>query len=82
MGTGPKALDTYFPGGSIANNIIVGGDRTLYKENNFYPNSIRQIGFVNYQNGDYGLRADSPYINKGVDGGRIGAEIDYRKVGN
>jgi hypothetical protein len=82
MGNGPKALDTYFPGGSIANNIIVGGDRALYKENNFYPNSVRQIGFVNFQGGDYSLRPDSPYVNKGVDGGRIGAEIDYRKVGN
>jgi hypothetical protein len=81
MGTGPKSLDTFFPGGSIANNIIIGGDRTLYKENNFYLTSVRQVGFVNAQGGDYTLRSDSPYLNKGVDGGRIGAEIDVRMVG-
>ena len=81
MGTGPKSLDTYFPGGSVANNVIIGGDPALYKEKNFYPTSIRQVGFVNAAAGDYGLRSDSPYLNKGADGGRIGAQIDTRRVG-
>ena len=81
LGTGPKSLDTFFPGGSVANNIIIGGDPSLYKENNFYPLSIRQVGFVDFRNGDYRLQNDNPYLKRGFDGGRIGADIDIRAVG-
>jgi hypothetical protein len=81
LGTGPRSLDTFFPGGSVSNNIIIGGDPRLYKEKNFYPISIRQIGFADFRSGDYRLRSDSPYINKGYNGGKIGADLDPRLVG-
>ena len=46
--------------------------------NNYFPNTISDVGFVNYNNGnggDYALVPSSPYKNKGSDGKDLGADI-------
>jgi hypothetical protein len=81
IGTGVSATDSYFPGNSIANNIIIGGRPEQYKEKNFYATSVRQIGFVGVEQGDYRLNKESPYMTLAPNGGRIGAALDPRTVG-
>ncbi len=43
----------YFPKGLFFNNIIVGGSSEEYGRENFYPVSIRQIGFEDVRNNNY-----------------------------
>ena len=81
MGTGVAATDKYFPGGTITNNVIIGGDAALYKGPNFYPVAVSQVGFVDAAGMDYRLRDGSPYLRKGTNGDSIGAEIDPQRVG-
>ncbi|NOT49046.1 MAG: hypothetical protein HOP17_15000, partial [Acidobacteria bacterium] len=45
LGSGQRAIDKYFPGGTVTGNIIVGGKRELYREANIFPSSFEQIGF-------------------------------------
>lgn len=77
--TGRPSLSKFYSNGTVANNIIVGGDPALYPEKNFYPASIRQIGFTD--DGNYLLRPDSPYLKRGAGGKRIGADLIIGNVG-
>jgi hypothetical protein len=75
LGSGSKAIDTYFPNSSISNNVIIGGDPSQYRGKNFTVNSSDKVGFVDAVNGNFRLRGESPYINKGSGGKPIGANI-------
>ena len=81
MSPGRASIEKFFPKGEVRNNIIVGGTPESYSEKNFYPNSIRLVGFVDPAKGDYRLRVDSPYMGKGLSGDSIGANIALDKVG-
>ena len=81
MGSGQEVIDKLFSRGQVAGNIIIGGRTALYRERNYYPRTLLEIGFVNPSKGDYRLRPDSPYINKGVGGKSIGANLDPSTVG-
>ena len=80
-GAGRPTLARFYPGGRVSNNIIVGGDRRSYTEENFYPASIRQIGFVNPAANDYRLTQGSPFRTRGFGGKSIGANLDPNDVG-
>lgn len=73
---GQAVIDKYFPNAVVGSNIIVGGSGSNYRSRNFYPASVKQVGFVNVETGDYRLRSDSPYSNKSSKGKSIGANID------
>lgn len=75
---GQAVIDRYFPNAAVGNNIIVGGSAANYRSRNFYPASVKQIGFVDADAGDYRLRGDSPYANKSSKGKAIGATVDAR----
>lgn len=79
--SGKTTLDKFFPRADVSFNVIIGGDAALYHGKNFYPASIKQIGFVNVENGDYRLRPDSPLRGKGFAGKNIGADLDPKTVG-
>jgi hypothetical protein len=81
MGSGQQAIDFYFSRGTVANNVIVGANATRYKDKNFYPVALRQVGFVNVGTGDYRLRPDSPFLTRGTGGSPVGASIDPNTVG-
>jgi len=81
MGSGQEVIDKLFSNGTVTGNIIIGGKSSLYREKNFFVSSIGQVGFVNAEKGDYRLRSDSPYLNKGFGGKRIGADLDAKLVG-
>lgn len=78
---GQAVIDRYFPNAVVGSNIIVGGSGATYRSRNFYPASAKQIGFVDAENGDYRLRGDSPYANKGSGGKAIGANASSQQVG-
>lgn len=78
---GKPTLDKFFPNGDLSFNAIIGGDAASYKGKNLYPVSIKQIGFVNAENGDYNLRSDSPLRGKGFQGKNIGADLDAKTIG-
>jgi hypothetical protein len=79
FGGGKRAINRYFPRAVIEKNIIIGGDANEYGRDNFYPASIRQIGFADMKN--YLLPAGNPYQTKGFDGKQVGAEIDPNRIG-
>jgi hypothetical protein len=81
MGSGQEVIDKLFSNGTVTGNIIIGGKSSLYREKNFFLNSIDQVGFVNAKKGDYRLRSNSPYLNKGFGGKRIGADLDAKIIG-
>jgi hypothetical protein len=80
-GSGQEAINKFFPNATVTGNIIVGGKSSLYKEKNFFLNSIGEIGFTNAEKGDYRLPANNPYLNKGFGSKRIGADLDVKLVG-
>lgn len=81
MGSGQEVIDKLFSNGTVTGNIIIGGKSSRYREKNFFLDSINQVGFVNAEKGDYHLRGDSSYLNKGFGGKRIGANLDAKLVG-
>ncbi len=68
-------------GSNQRDNIIIGGKAALYREKNFYLTSIKQIGFINAEAGDYRLQNNSPYLKKGFGGKQIGANLNSQTVG-
>lgn len=74
IGSGRAALTKYFPGVTIAGNVIIGGTSSDYGGGNHYPSGAGQIGFAG--GGDYRLRSDSKYARNGA-----GADLDPRSVG-
>ncbi|MDQ3180034.1 MAG: hypothetical protein M3Q33_05895, partial [Acidobacteriota bacterium] len=81
IGSGQKAIIKFFSNGTVADNIIVSGKAALYREENFYLTSIKQIGFINAEAGDYRLQNNSPYLKKGFGGKQIGANLNSQTVG-
>lgn len=80
-GSGQEVINKYFSNGMVTGNIIIGGASQLYKENNFFLISFDQVGFINAAKGDYRLRSDSSYLNKGFNNKRIGADLDVKLIG-
>ena len=78
---GRASIEKFFSNGEVRNNVIIGGTPELYREKNFYPHSIRLVGFVDTAKGNYRLRPDSPYVGKGSNGDSLGANIDFDNVG-
>lgn len=78
---GKPTFDKFFPRGDVSFNAVIGGNASLYYGKNMYPTSIKQLGFINAEAGDYRLRPDSPLRGKGFGGKQIGADLDPQMVG-
>lgn len=80
MGIGKTSIDRYFPGSIITGNVIVkevnapSNAESLYPAGNFFPQSMRDVGFVDYERGNYRLGPGSRFRSK--DGANPGANID------
>jgi len=83
-GFGVAALDAQAPGWVFEHNVITGPWPTdkgvphtapRIPQNNFFPNSVDEVGFVNLADGDYHLSAASRYQNAGTDGRALGADV-------
>jgi hypothetical protein len=73
-GNGTIAL--YYPGAVFSRNVVVGANSAAYPTNNFYPSTMTQVGFVDFNGGNYRLASSSPYKNRGTDGLDVGCNID------
>jgi len=82
---GSLTLNTLFPGAVFVKNVLVGpyptvGGATIsmYSDypDNFFPQSLDDVDFVDLAGGDYRLSDTSPYKNAGTDGKDLGADID------
>lgn len=80
IGSGQEVIEKFFSNGTVVGNIIIGGKNSLYREKNFFLDSINQVGFINAGKGDYRLGSSSPYLNKNFNGKRIGADLDTKVV--
>lgn len=80
-GSGQVAIDKFFPGGTVAANIIIGGNRLSLREKNFFITSLDQLRFVDPSKGDYRLPNDNPFLHKGLGRKQIGADLDSAMVG-
>ena len=78
---GKATLNKYFPKAVVSNNIIIGGSESDNGSSNLYPASIKQLAFVNAENGDYRLATDNRYLSRKVESEPIGANLDPSTVG-
>ncbi|MCB1023513.1 MAG: hypothetical protein KDB79_03930 [Acidobacteria bacterium] len=78
VGTG--SINRYFPGAIIEYNVIIGADNNSYGRKNYYPSSIRQVGFTDLK--DLQLSKNSAFRNRGFGGKGVGADLDPRTVGD
>jgi len=76
-------LSTCFKTYTFTNNVLAAVTKAFPPEKwpagNFFPGTVNEMGFVNYNNGnggDYHLQASSPYKGKASDGRDPGADID------
>jgi hypothetical protein len=75
-GEGTIALNMFTPGYKFDKNVIVNAQASLYPPQNFYPNSVAAVGFVDYERGNYRLRPDSRFHGTATDGTNPGANFD------
>ena len=75
---GRDALQHYFPGSVVENNVMWGDPKMegAYPEGNFFPDSLAEVGLVGAARGDYRLSERSPYRRQAIDGKDIGANFD------
>jgi hypothetical protein len=71
---GLPSLSAYFPGAVVRRNVIAGGAAALYPPDNFFPPSLREVGFVDLSAGNFALAANSPYARAATDGRDVGAD--------
>ena len=66
-GEGTVALNLFTPNAVFVGNVIAGANGSQYPSDNFYPGSASDIGFENFEKGDFRLNARSRYKQSGAD---------------
>jgi Peptidase family C25 len=74
--SGSATIAQYFPGAVWIGNVIAGAQAALYPTGNWYPASLKAVGFVNIARSDYRLAATSVYLGTATDGGNPGYDGD------
>ena len=75
-GEGTIALNAFTPSFGFRNNVIVGANASLYPPRNFYPASLREVGFMGPEIGDFRLNPRSRYNQVSGQSAPIGANFD------
>jgi hypothetical protein len=75
-GTGLPTLQAMFPGALVRGNVFVGGDPERYPKGNAFPRTLKDVGFVDFPDGNYALAANSRLIRAASDGGTPGADFE------
>lgn len=63
---GTGTVLAYMGGGQVSGNVIIGGNAGRYPAGNYFPASVSQVGFVNYNGANFNLNASSPYAGAGA----------------
>ncbi|HEX7329986.1 MAG TPA: hypothetical protein VF290_00715 [Pyrinomonadaceae bacterium] len=81
-GVGKPALTQYFPGSIVTGNVIVkevnapSNAASLYPAGNLFPESMRAVGFVDYDLRNYRLQPGSRFRSAATGGADPGADFD------
>ena len=77
VGIGAPALAKYFPGGLFVGNLIVGvPGHVTYPARNFFPPTLRAVGFQDPSGGDYRLGPASQFKRRASDGSDPGCDFE------
>jgi hypothetical protein len=73
---GNDSIRAVLPGSRITANVIAGGNEASYPPGNMFP-SMQEFRrqFVNADNRDYRLLADSPWLKAATDGRPLGSDL-------
>jgi hypothetical protein len=72
---GNGTIARYFPGGDFRGGIYVGSNPKSYPVNNYYPDTVGAVGFVNFAGKNYRLSTASIYRGGGTDGKDPGCDF-------
>lgn len=79
-GSGSSSLNAYCLNPVFKSNVLAippsGFNANTYPPGNFFPTNWNAVGFVDMANGNFRLKATSPYAGAGTDGKDIGANVD------
>ncbi|MCP9493807.1 MAG: hypothetical protein MSG64_05045 [Pyrinomonadaceae bacterium MAG19_C2-C3] len=75
-GIGNIGISHYFPNATVRRNVLAGGSAGRYPADNFFPQTLDDVGFNDRANGDYRLSPSSRYRTAGTDGKDLGCEWD------
>lgn len=78
IGSGQRAIDKFFPGGTVTGNLIIGGNKDFYREPNSFPATRDVVGL---DPSGHKLRPDSLFTGSEKAGRAAGADVDEKKVG-
>jgi hypothetical protein len=77
VGYGTRAIQTYFPDGTIRGNVLAGGQASRYPPGNFFPSVAQFLAdFLAAAKGDYRLAPRSSYRRAASDGTDLGVNFD------
>jgi hypothetical protein len=74
-GTGNPALKRFFPESLFKRNALIGGPKSEYPADNFFPAQLSDVGFTDHAKGDYALAPTSQLKQRGTDGKDIGCNL-------
>ncbi len=66
---GTSTMYAYMGGGQLSGNVLIGGNANRYPAGNYFPGSVDQVGFVDFNGGNFALNASSPYAGAGASAG-------------
>jgi hypothetical protein len=75
-GIGNDSIAAFLPGARITNNVLAGGNHSVYPGGNLFP-SLPDLKrqFVAYDTGNYQLAPSSAWLHAGTDGSALGADM-------
>lgn len=75
-GVGLSTIERYFPDALVQGNVIIGGNPERYPAGNFFPDTLADVGFIDYSADNYRLDASSPYARGKGDGKAVGVNVE------
>ena len=79
-GTGNPALNRFFPESRFKRNALIGGPKSEYPADNYFPAQLADVGFTDHEKGEYALTATSQLKQRGTDGKDIGCNLSLLKA--
>jgi hypothetical protein len=65
-GEGSSTVNGYMGGGQLTGNVLIGGNTSRYPAGNYFPSSVDQVGFVNFNAANFALNSWSSYAGAGA----------------
>ncbi|HEY2376738.1 MAG TPA: hypothetical protein VGH98_12245 [Gemmatimonadaceae bacterium] len=76
QGEGNSAINFYLPGAVITHNLLIGKSNAEYPAGNLFVAHASEVGFVDFDHGNYRLSRTSRFRGAGTDGRDLGADFD------